>query len=204
AAGTDRPRARHAAGVPRADGPGSLPWTAPLHRSEADALIGITRTAVTILTAAVSGMRSSELTELRAGCRRPAGEYAPGLARYRLASKVVKGQPPGGTDDEWVVIEPVFRAIGLAGQLRHDPRDGALLFGRFAFTIRYRWFRDWVNGPAGQRLGLAAIPDGDVTLRMLRRTLAIELACRPGGVLATKIHLKHVSVATTDGYAARP
>lgn len=39
---------------------------------------------------------------------------------------------------------------------------------------------------------------------MLRRTLAIELAYRPGGLLAAKVHLKHVSVATTEGYAARP
>jgi hypothetical protein len=37
-----------------------------------------------------------------------------------------------------------------------------------------------------------------------RRTLAIELAYRPGGLLATKIHLRHVSVATAEGYAARP
>ncbi len=204
AVGTDRSWARAATRVARADGQGSLPWTAPMHRFEADALIGITRTATTVLTAAVSGMRSSELMELRIGCRRPAGQYAPGLARYRLASKVVKGQPLGGTDDEWVVIEPVFQAIELAEQLHHDPRDGTPLFGRFAFTVRYRWFRDWVNGPAGQRLGLAAIPDGNVTLRMLRRTLAIELAYRPSGVLASKIHLKHVSVATTEGYAARP
>ena len=36
------------------------------------------------------------------------------------------------------------------------------------------------------------------------RTLAHELAYRPGGLLATKIALKHVSVATTEGYAARP
>ena len=39
---------------------------------------------------------------------------------------------------------------------------------------------------------------------MLRRTLAHELAYRPGGLLAAKIALKHVSVATTEGYAARP
>jgi hypothetical protein len=35
------------------------------------------------------------------------------------------------------------------------------------------------------------------------RTLAQELAQRPGGLLAAKIHLKHVS-ATTEGYANRP
>ena len=39
---------------------------------------------------------------------------------------------------------------------------------------------------------------------MLRRTLAIELAYRPGGLLAAKLHLKHISVATTEGYASRP
>jgi hypothetical protein len=43
-----------------------------------------------------------------------------------------------------------------------------------------------------------------VNLRGLRRTLALELAYRPGGVLATKVHLKHVAVATTEGHASRP
>jgi hypothetical protein len=65
-------------------------------------------------------------------------------------------------------------------------------------------FRAWVNGPAGQRLGLAQLPEDKVSLRMLRRTLALELAYRPGGVLAAKLHLKHIAVATTEGYASRP
>ena len=69
-------------------------------------------------------MRASELMELRVGCRRPAGEPVPGLQRFRIASKIVKGQPLGGTDDEWVVIEPVYRAVGLAEQLHDNPRDG--------------------------------------------------------------------------------
>lgn len=30
------------------------------------------------------------------------------------------------------------------------------------------------------------------------------MAYRPGGVLASKLHLKHIAVATTEGYAARP
>ena len=93
------------------------------------------------------------------------------------------------------LAEQLSRLIGV-------PAD--LVFGRFNFEIRYTWFRNWVNGPAGQRLGLAPIPDGSVSLRMLRRTLARELAYRPGGLLAAKIALKHVSVATTEGYAARP
>jgi hypothetical protein len=199
-----KPFQRTPATVPRADDHAPVPWTTPLHRDEADGLIGIVRTAAIIVILTVSGMRSSEVMELRVGARRPPEQLGPGLLRYRLASKVVKGQPLGGRDDEWVVIEPVFRAVELAEQLHDDATDGAPLFGRFAFQVRYQWFRNWVNGPAGQRLGLTPIPDDPVTPRMLRRTLAIELAYRPGGLLAAKIHLKHVSVATTEGYASRP
>jgi len=202
--GVEKTFAREAAEIPAADGTCTLPWTVPLHRAQAVALVGIVRTAAIIVLAAASGMRASELMELRVGCRRPVEEPVPGFQRFRITSKVVKGQPLGGTDDEWVVIEPVYRAVELAEQLHDDPRDGVLMFGRFAFTVRYAWFRNWVNSPAGQRIGLAPIPGGPVNLRMLRRTLALEMAYRPGGVLASKIHLKHVAVATTEGYASRP
>lgn len=188
----------------RADGQGLVPWSTPLHRLQAVALVGVVRTATAAIIAAVSGMRASELMELQVGCRQPPEEFGPGMLRHRLASKLIKGQPLGGTRDEWVVIEPAYQAAELAERLHDDPVDGALLFGRFAFSIRYQWFRNWVNGPSGQRLGLTQIPDFPVNLRALRRTLAIELAYRPGGVLATKIHLKHVAVATTEGYASRP
>ena len=190
--------------VDRADSQGQVPWSPPLHQLQAVALTGVVKTAAATVIAAVSGMRASELMELQAGCRQLAEEFGPGMARYRLAGKLIKGQPLGGTRDEWVVIEPAYQAAGLAGQLHDDPADNALLFGRIAFNIRYAWFRNWVNGPSGQRLGLEPIPDYPVSLRALRRTLAMELAYRPGGVLAAKVHLKHVAVATTEGYASRP
>jgi len=190
--------------IDRADGQGQVPWSPPLHRLEAIALAGVVRTAAATVIAAVSGMRASELMELQAGCRLPPEEFGPGMTRYRLAGKLVKGQPLGGTRDEWVVIEPAYQAVELAEQFHDGPSDGTLLFGRIAFTIRYQWFQNWVNGPSGQRLGLAPIPGPPVNLRALRRTLAMELAYRPGGVLAAKVHLKHVAVATTEGYASRP
>lgn len=202
--GVEKVFARNAAEAPGADGTGRIPWTLPLHRSEAVAVIGVVRTAAIIVLAATSGMRSSELMELRVGCRRPIEEPIPALKRFRIASKIVKGQPLGGADDEWIVIEPAYHAVDLAEQLHDDPSTGTLLFNRFAFTVRYSWFRNWINSPAGARLGLAPIPEGPVTLRMLRRTLSLEMAYRPGGVLASKIHLKHCVVATTEGYASRP
>jgi hypothetical protein len=196
--------ARTAATVPRADNDQLTPWTLPLHPSQLTALAHITKTAALIVTATLSGMRSSELMELRRGCRRTVGT-ARGLTRFKLASSLIKGQPLGGTPEEWVIIEPAYRATELAEQLNdtstHEPE---LLFGRFQFNARYRTFRAFVNGPAGQRLGLAAIPDGAVNLRMLRRTLALELAYRPGGLLAAKVQLKHIATATSEGYAARP
>ncbi len=204
AVGAEKPFGRDAAPTGRADGEGTIPWTPPLDRLEAVALVGIIRTAAIITLAAVSGMRSSELMELQADCCRPPEQHGPGLLRYRLASKIIKGQPLGGTADEWVVIEPAYRAAQLLERLHDNPQPGTALLGRFAFDVRYTWFRNWVNGPAGQRLGLAPIPEAPVSLRALRRTLAIELAYRPGGVLAAKLHLKHIAVATTEGYASRP
>ncbi|MEU6190242.1 hypothetical protein [Nocardia sp. NPDC047038] len=65
-------------------------------------------------------------------------------------------------------------------------------------------FRRWLTEPFARRLGLATVPQGPVNTRMLGRTLALELAQRPGGLLAAKIARKHVSVTTTEGYAARP
>ena len=202
--GAQQPFGRGAVPIDRADGEGSTPWTVPLDRLQAIAVVGIVRTAAITLLAAVSGMRSSELMELHIGSCRPPEYFGPDLVRYRLASKVVKGQPLGGVVDEWVVIEPAYRATELLEQLHDNPQGAAPLLGRFAFDIRYKWFRNWVNGPSGQRLGLAPIPETRVNLRALRRTLAIELAYRPGGVLAAKLHLKHIAVATTEGYASRP
>jgi integrase len=204
AVGTAKPWGRQAPHVPRADGAGTTPWTQPLDERDIRDLVGYAHTACLILTAALTGMRGSELMELRHGCRSTSG-HGDGMNRYRIKSKLIKGQPLGGTIEEWVVIEAVHDAVGTAEQLsRLIGIQGDLVFGRFNFDLRYPRLRDWANGPAGQRLGLAPIPDGTVHLRMLRRTLARELAYRPGGLLAAKFALKHVSVATTEGYAARP
>jgi len=191
--GSERPFGRAAALVPLPGDGDPVRWTRPLHREEAVSLIQVIRTAVIITLAAVTGMRASELMELQAGCRQPPRESVPGLARYLLSGTLVKGQPLGGVRDEWVVIREAYDAAGLAEQLHGDPRDGEPLLGRFHFGSRYERFRDWVNGPGGQRLGLDPIPEGNLNLRMLRRKLAIELAYRPGGLLAAKIYLHHVS-----------
>jgi len=90
----------------------------------------------------VGGMRSSELMELQVGCCRLPERHGPGLERFRLASKIIKGQPLGGIADEWVIIEPAYRAAQLLEHLYDNPASGAPLLGRFAFDVRYTWFRN--------------------------------------------------------------
>lgn len=195
---------RDAALVSRAGDAAEIPWTLPLHGGQLSALVQIGVTAALLVVAALSGMRNGELMELRHGCRR-AEQTLTGLTRYKLASSLIKGQPLGGSPEQWVIIEPAYHAIGLAEQLANIQQPTTeLLFGRFRFHDRYRTLRAFVNGIAGQRLGLAPIPEDPVNLRMIRRTLAIELAYRPGGLLAAKVALKHISTATAEGYAARP
>jgi hypothetical protein len=202
--------ARDAALVERADGTGATPWSLPLTSMQADDLAMIVFNACLFVAAAVSGMRSSELMELTTRSCLPPRQAGQGLFRYSLASKRIKGEPLGGAADEWVVIEPAYRAVELAARLSGAKaalagmEPDTSVFGRYAFTTRFNTFRRWVNSPSGARLGLSPIPEEQVTARMVRRTLAIELAHRPHGLLAAKVHLKHISIATTEGYSARP
>jgi hypothetical protein len=202
--------ARDAALVKSADDAGPAPWSPPLTSTQADDLAMIVFNACLFVAAAVSGMRSSELMELTTRSCLPPRQSGQGLFRYSLASRRIKGEPLGGAADEWVVIEPAYRAVELATRLSGaktalaGTEPGTSVFGRYAFTTRFNTFRRWVNSAAGARLGLSPIPEEQVTARMVRRTLALELACRPHGLLAAKVYLKHISIATTEGYAARP
>ncbi|WP_404954471.1 hypothetical protein [Streptomyces sp. 147326] len=192
--------------VPRHDEPSvKIPWTLPLEGSELRALSKVVLSACLLVTAAISGMRASELEELDSSSCLPPTETIGGGVRHRLGSRLIKGRKFGGTPEEWVVIEEPYRAVQLAIRFS-DPNSNSALFGGETLDVgkAYTGFREWVNGPAGQRLGLPIIPAGPVNARMLRRTLALALAHRPMGLLAAKIHLKHVSVATTEGYAHLP
>jgi hypothetical protein len=185
-----------------------VPWTLPITARQVRILVTLTHLATLIVTAALTGMRASELAEIHLGARRDPAITPGGGRRFRLTAKVIKGRKFGGETDEWIVLPIVDTAIALAERLlphllQTRPR-GTRIFGRNWAPAPYRRFRDWVNGPEGRRLGLKPIPDGPCNPRMMRRALAQELARRPGGLLAAKIALKHISVVTTEGYTRRP
>jgi hypothetical protein len=116
------------------------------------------------------------LMELAAGCCRPPEHHGPDLARYRLASKVVMGSRWVGPPTNGFVIEPAYRAAELLQRVHDNPESGIPLLGRFAFDVRHKWFRNWVNGPPGQRLGLTAIPGKPVSLRGRLTSICPDLA----------------------------
>jgi hypothetical protein len=195
---------RDAALVARADTGELVAWTQPMSRGELDAAVYAVTSACLYLTSALCGMRSSELAELTAGCRRQE-DRAGGGSRFRLVTRKIKGEAFGGVEDAWVVIEDVHRAIGLAESLT-AAAPGARLFttGSNNSSRRCTALRRWVNAEPRRLLGLEPIPQGPVNPRALRRTLAMTIAQRPHGLMAAKVALKHLSVATTEGYTARP
>lgn len=202
--------ARDAALVRRADDAGDVPWTLPLTANQVDDLTLIVFNAALFVVSAITGMRSGELMELTTESLLPPEEITAGLSRYRLGGRLIKGQQWGGVAEKWVVIEPAYRAVELAIRLTRAKtylaaqQSRGSLFGRYRLTKRFSAVRRWVNGPAGARLGLDPIPAGEITGRMTRRSLSLEMAHRPHGLWAAKVHLKQVSVSTTEGYAARP
>lgn len=133
---------RHAELVPRVDTGEVVPWTEPLtswqvRRHLAEHLLG----ACLVVVAAVSGMRHSELVHIEAGSRRPPESVPGGGYRYRLGSRLVKGQRFGGTPDEWVVLEQVDRAVALAERLSAAPTGTPL--------VRHTELRVGDEAPAG-------------------------------------------------------
>ena len=201
--GIQEPWCRNAVVVARKDTGEPVAWTLPLCRQELDTAVYALTSACFYLTSALSGMRASELLELAAGCRTQ--EERPHGSRFRLITRRIKGEVFGGVEDAWVVIADVERAISMAEALT-GAASGDRLFAKQSnnSNSRFTALRKWINGEHGRHLGLDPLPAGAVNPRALRRTLALMIAQRPHGLMAAKVHLKHLSVATTEGYAARP
>lgn len=173
------------------------PWHQTFSPYDLQHLTQLIHTACYVVVAALSGLRRSELAEMRRGCVR-AEELATGKVRYRVHAKLIKGKPFGGQDERWTVIKEVAQAFSMVESMT----DADQPFARYVPEVRLLTLIRWINGP-GARAFLAPIPDWHFTGRQFRRTLARLLGFRPHGVLAGKVHLKHISVVTSEGYYGR-
>ncbi len=101
-------------------------------------------------------------------------------------------------------VSPNHRHRPGSGQRRgRRVRRGDVITAKAA-NNRIAEFISWVNDYTDANdLPVEAIPadpDGPVVISRFR-TIAWHIARLPGGLLATKIHLRHISVVTTEGYA---
>jgi hypothetical protein len=110
--GAAKPRGRQAGHVPLAGDAGTTPWTLPLDERGIRDLTGYAHTACLLLTAALTGMRESELMELRHGCR-SISRHGDSMTRYRTAPSIC-GCCPGPWPANWPT-GPASCSPGWAG-----------------------------------------------------------------------------------------
>ena len=149
----------------------------------------------------LSGMRESEIHSLQRGCATKLGRRGEHEV-WRLKGTAYKGHDAPGSEEQWIVLEPVVEAIGVLEQLT----EGQHLFtktshnqGRESITGTNRLLRKFVVDLNAHHD--AGIPVHPITTRQFRRTTAWYIANRPFGVVAGMIQFKHVRTATFLGYA---
>ncbi|MEI2766676.1 MAG: site-specific integrase [Dermatophilaceae bacterium] len=204
--------------------PTTLAWVDPATAASPARARQLLATAALIVTAYLTGMRADEVLALRRGCCTPTGRGGFVITGRTFKSAVVNGRsvPEGSERDHpWVAIKPVADAISAMEQLHptevifpanlfRRARQGHLESTPPASNSRgvaVLALIEWANTRASE-LGRAheAIPpdpDGKISLRRLRRTLAWFIYRRPRGRVALGIQYGHLHAATTDGYGNR-
>jgi len=175
-----------------------------------------------IVCAYLSGMRDSEVQDLRVGCHQVSRDSYGEVIRHYLRSTEHKGKKGQGIERTWVVVEPVARAIDVLERLTRTSRESLatdLLFLRSRGgsdgnpTIKRRinnhiaTFIEHINSVLQPHLAspefspISIDGTGKVTTRMFRRTIAWHIANRPFGVVAGMIQYGHACDRIFEGYA---
>ncbi|MFG2882827.1 hypothetical protein ACGFYV_11045 [Streptomyces sp. NPDC048297] len=205
------------------------PWRGVIDFEEVQDLSEHLMTAGLIVIAYLSGIRPQEVLQLERSCCTT--EHRPdGTVRHRITGRHFKTVtdnrgnhiPQGAVRDHpWTVIAPVQQAVTAL----EDLTDGRLLFPRSlskchkprtylgsaltpALAIaRIRRFTAWANELARQHGRdhelILDDPEGTITLRRFRRTIAWFIVRRPSGRIALGIQYGHVTASLADGYGGR-
>lgn len=162
-----------------------------------------------------SGMRDSEVTNLKRGCHFTESSADGLVTRHKVRGKTFKGRGRQGEAATWVVIQPVADAIAVLELITDRDylfwpeycSDSSLQTATVDSDPLLLYFHNHINAPRFNA-GLPTIPDVDgrpwrLQSRQFRRTLAWHIANQPFGVVAGKIQYQHVSVVTFEGYAGQ-
>jgi hypothetical protein len=184
------------------------PWIAEMGRGEVEHLISVLRGACYVITAALTGMRDSELQALAASAR----TTADGLPALR-------GVQFKGRDDEagqarsWWAPRPVLRAVNVLASL--SPNESRLFARSPSDSSVYDAGRDiarlieFINADPqtrmgrGEGLGLEPVPASrqPINQMSLRRSFAVYASTHPSAELGLGIQLGHCALRMTSGYA---
>ncbi|MBB4781903.1 hypothetical protein [Streptomyces rapamycinicus] len=183
-----------------------LPWRARFSPAAVPYEERLLRTACYILVAYLSGMRDSEVKELRDGCHYTERSADGVVVRHKVRSRLVKGGR--GVAENWVVIEPVAEAIAVLERLPHREALFCRPVSRDRYsTVTANRMNENLNAFRAHCTHIGfPVPDVDgepwnLTTRQFRRTVAWHIAHRPYGTVAGMIQYKHLSVAMFEGYA---
>jgi hypothetical protein len=188
-------------------------------------LATLLQTAAYVTIAFLSGMRDSEIKDLRRGCLHVHRDDTGRVYRYKVISRAFKGEKdPRGVEATWVIGAPAARAIRVLERLQ--PPETDLLFAHHTLWGRANqlrggqtraltsgWtvthlnaFSAWINDYCAERGRNDGIPlvngrPWKLTTPQFRRTLAWFIARRPGGSIAGAIAYRHMSIQMFEGYA---
>ena len=210
---------------------GGQEWASAIDAYEIDAWVRRLATACAVVVSYLSGMRPGEVLALQRGCcrRSDATDLLSGYEidrdAYEVRGKTFKVRDSSGSTvrggverrHPWYVISPVARAIDVMERLhRNDLLFSVAAFGtgtrrsttRTAHTdsvnANITALIEWCN-TAGVA-GLPAIPpdpNGSITMRRFRRTLAWHIYRLPGGLIALGVQYGHVNLLQSEHYGRR-
>lgn len=208
---------------------GSRPWRAAIDIEDTIDLALHLATAALLTVAYLSGMRGQEVLNLERGCC-TTEQREDGTLRYRITGRHFKGVtdehgntiPDGEVRSQpWTVIEPVHRAITVLEELADGkplfpwefskaakPRSylGDVMTAKTA-NARIARFTTWANTLAAEHRRehevIPADPDGAITLRRFRRTVAWFINRQPGGRIALGVQYGHLRASFAESYGGR-
>jgi hypothetical protein len=203
------------------------PWIEAIAFGRAKSVVRHLTTACFVVIAYLTGMRSSEVLALDAGCcpdPEDTGDHSSEVRRHLIRSRQFKT----ARDDDgnhlstgvmreapWIAVPQVVTAIrilerlvGPAGLL--FPTDRGTRPGRSlsfpTMATRIEEFIGWVNertARPGQEDTIPADPHGHIGTSRFRRTLAWHIARRPGGLVALAVQYGHLRTLVSQGYSSR-
>ncbi len=200
-------------------------WVDTIDFYEIDACVRHLATACAVVVAYLSGMRPEEVLALKRGCCQ-LSDSSDELSGYEIRGLTFKKRGDDGNTivggverrNAWFVIEPVARAVNVMEKLHpqellfpvaaFDPRAGsATTVSAQPRSVNSNIWKliDWCNqhADASGRSVIPPDPNGPVTTRRFRRTVAWFIYRQPRGLIALGSQYGHINLLQSEGYGRR-